>query len=148
MPCCTARPNRPAPHRNGCSAAASTNQICNDLRNSFEYVSFLQTLNQPRVCRVEPHQQKMISLNLFAQRDLLHAHPQLFHSRGNRCILLRQLDPATRLGGRTISISCAYHLFPSLLPREFCMLLARLIYSARYAFNKSSSSASFTGFVR
>src|SRR5258708_39846669 len=66
----------------------------------------------------------MISLNLFAQRDLLHAHAQLFNRRGNRCLSVCQLDPPSRLRWWTVSISRAYHVFPSLLLREFCMLPA------------------------
>jgi hypothetical protein len=65
----------------------------------------------------------MIPLNLFAQRELLHAQTQLFGSLGNRRVSFLRFDPATRLHRWAASISRAYHLFPSLL-REFSTALA------------------------
>src|SRR5690349_15294505 len=125
-----------------------TNQIGDDFSNGVKDVACFNTLDKPRARSVEPHEEEVIPLNLLAQRELVNAQTKLFRSRGNRVILIRGFDPGPYFKGRTASISCAYHVFLSLLLSEFRVGLLIPNYSPRYAFNRSRSSASFTGFVR
>src|SRR5260370_29430030 len=90
-------------------------QIGDDFPNTIKYVAPFNALNEPRARGIEPHEEKMIPLHLFAQGELLHSQAQLFCPRGHRRVTIRGLSPATGLGRRHVSIPSPYHIFLSQL---------------------------------
>src|SRR5437879_5812785 len=90
----------------------------------------------------------MISLNLFAQRELLHAHAQLFHSCRNQCVSVGRLGLANRFRRRTPSISCACHVFPSLLLPLTCIAFDRFELLAEVCFQQVQQLCVIHGFCQ
>ena len=82
-----------------------TDKIGDDLRYAFANVAIVETLNEPCACRIDPLQEKMIALQLFAERSLLYAQAQFFGAARYPGVLILQFCAAPGFRRQTVSIS-------------------------------------------
>src|SRR5215831_3386878 len=119
-----------------------TDQVAHYFSDSHMNVAVLNRLHDPCAGRVQSFKKKMIMFKLFAEREQLRPRAQFF--RWQAAFSVDIVFCNRILSQDTTPVPSTNHL---LAPNFVCRLCNR-DYSPRYAFNRSSSSASFTGFVR